>query len=183
MKLSILIPTLHKRSGLLRRCLQAIGTHDQVEVLAYADDGRISTGNKRNALVQQAKGEYVAHVDDDDLVSPDYIPEILKAIEQAPDAITFNGWMTTDGGQRVNFNIQHGNPYTAVEHQGKIVYLRFINHLCPVRREIALQVPFPNKTLGEDYDWAVKLKDSGLIKTSVHIDKELYHYDYKSIKP
>ncbi len=182
MKLSILIPTLHKRRGLLRRCINAIGTHEGVEVLAYPDDGRITTGNKRNALVQQAQGEYVAHVDDDDLVSPDYIPEILKAIALAPDAITFNGWMTTDGVQRVAFNIQHGNPYTAIEKNGEIMYLRFINHLCPVRRDIALKVPFPNKTLGEDYDWAVKLKDSGLIKTSIHIPKDLYHYDYKTIK-
>lgn len=182
--LSILIPTMTKRRGLLMSLLQSLGTHPEVEILTDCDDGQVTTGNKRNRLIKAAKGEYVVAIDDDDEVTADYIAKILEAARQyAPDVITFNGWMTTDNTNRVDFRIGLNYPYTAVNDGNTIVYLRYPNHLCPIKRSIALQVPFPNKSFGEDYEWATKLRDMGLLKTEVHINDNLYHYKYKSVKP
>lgn len=180
--LSILIPTMTKRRGMLMSLLKQLGQHPEVEILTDRDDGQVTTGNKRNRLIKAAKGQYVVAVDDDDSVTPDYIPSILAAAKSNPDVITFNGWMTTDNANRVDFRIGLNYPYTAVNEGNTIVYLRYPNHLCPIKRTIALQVPFPNKSFGEDYEWATKLKDMGLLKTEVHIDKPLYHYIYKSVK-
>ena len=47
----------------------------EVEVLTELDDGTRSIGEKRNALVESAGGEYVCFVDDDDMVSSDYVGE------------------------------------------------------------------------------------------------------------
>lgn len=182
MILSILIPSLEKRSGSLRRLLELIGTHEGVEVLTHIDDGRISTGNKRNQLIEKAQGKYVVHIDDDDFITPRYIPSILKAAEKDPDVICFKGWMTVNGVNRKDFFFDINHPYTAVELKGKQVYLRYPNHLCPIRTSIAKTVRFPNRTIGEDYEWATEIHNKGLLKTQVKINEFIYHYQYNSNK-
>jgi glycosyltransferase involved in cell wall biosynthesis len=134
-------------------------------------------------LVRKAQGKYVVFVDDDDSVTGEYIESILLAAEKDCDCIVFNGWMTTDGQNRKDWYISKDLPYCASIKDGKEVYLRFPNHIVPIKREIALQVPFSNKTREEDYDFAVKLKELGLIKTETKIDKFLYHYKFLNIKP
>ena len=181
--LSILIPSMHKRRGLLNRLIASIGFNDEVEILTDVDSGEVTTGNKRNRLIKRAKGTYIVFIDDDDAISCDYIPSILEAITHDPDVITFNGWMTTDNVARIDFRIGLGFPYTAVNYENKIIYLRYPNHLCPIKRTIAEQVLFPNATFGEDYKWATDLKDRQLLKKEYRINKFLYHYQYKTIKP
>jgi len=183
--LSILIPTLHKRKGLLSKLLTELNKQrtPDIEILTYADDGQVTTGKKRNELIKQAVGNYIVAIDDDDMVAPTYIEDILLAAKHNPDCITFNGWMETDGANRTEFRLGIGYPYIATTEKGKIVYLRYPNHITPIRRTIALTVPFPNVTMGEDYDWATKLNDGKLLKTEVRINKPLYFYQYKSIKP
>ena len=180
--LSILIPSLQSRSGSLKTLLSLIGSHEEVEVLTHIDDGRISTGNKRNQLIEKAQGKYVAFCDDDDAITDKYIPSILEAAKENPDVICFKGWMTVNGINRKDFLFDITYPYTAVQIDGKQVYLRYHNHLCPIKREIASKVLFPNKTLGEDYEWATKLHDMKLLKTEEKISKYIYHYQYKSFK-
>lgn len=182
MTLSILIPTLHNRRGLLRTLLAKIGTHPGVEVLTYADNGEITTGNKRNKLLEAASGVYSVFIDDDDHITPDYIPLILEAANHNPDVICFKGWMTVNGANRKDFYFDIDNPYTAAEFEGQQVYLRYPNHLCPIRTTIAKSVRFPNKTLGEDYEWATEIHEKKLLKTQYKIDEFIYHYQYNSTK-
>jgi len=40
----------------------------------------MTIGAKRNQLLHRAKGDYVAFVDDDDLVSSDYVNKVLSAV-------------------------------------------------------------------------------------------------------
>jgi glycosyltransferase involved in cell wall biosynthesis len=182
--LSILIPTMPKRSGLLKRLLASLAPQrtNEVEILTYSDDGRITTGRKRNDLIQKAQGQYVVFVDDDDMVSDTYIADILKAATKNPDCITFRGWMTTDNRSKTEFRLSINYPYTAVWENGNEVYLRYPNHITPIKRSIALQVPFPNVTMGEDYAWATEIHKRKLLTTEVHINKPLYFYLYQTVK-
>lgn len=180
MILSILIPTLPERKALLQRVCEHLGTFDlnEVEIVIDNRGKEITTGQKRNELIERARGEYVIQLDDDDFPQGGYISEILNAIKSNPDCVTFNGWYTEDNGPRINFTIKLGERYEA---RNGHVY-RWPNHLCAMKKTIAQSVKFPHKTVGEDYEWSKQIADRKLIKTSVHIEKDLYYYDYRSNK-
>lgn len=184
MILSILIPTTPDRFHYLNRLQNILQPQvdkypDLVEIV-YHDAGRqMSTGEKRNVLMALARGRMIVSVDDDDVVGPTYVEDNLNAIiSKNPDVVTFCGWMTTDGASRVDFIIKLGFPY--IEKDGK--YLRFPNHIVPMRKSLVMDFKFNHVWLGEDYEWAKRINDAGVLKTEVHIDKPLYHYDFKSRK-
>ena len=100
MKLSILICSLEDRLVQLQQLRTKLidqSDMDVVEILTETDAGEMHTGAKRNKLLLQAKGDYIAFVDDDDMVSDDYVSKILKAIETNPDCCGLEGIITTDG--------------------------------------------------------------------------------------
>lgn len=181
MLLSILTPTQHKNFNYLNRLQNIILPQiekypGQIEhIYDYSID---PTGTKRNELLSRARGKYVVSIDDDDIISTTYIQDIMQAIEQGPDVITFCGWMTTDGVSRVDFVIKLGEAYE--ERGGK--YYRFPNHLAVMRRDLVKDFKFLPVTQGEDYAWALDIHNAGVLKTEVHIDRELYHYDFRSRK-
>jgi hypothetical protein len=139
-------------------------------------------GEKRNLLIGQSKSEYIWFVDDDDVVEPCAITEISEAIKTGVDVITYNGYMTTDGKNREDFEIKIGSLYETETRNGKRFYKRFPNHICPMKRAIAESVKFEHVNYQEDYKFAKELNDRGLLKTSVHIDKDIYHYRYRTKK-
>lgn len=179
MSLSILIPTLPERAMQLHRLRlnldkQAARFPGEVEIRIHDQGRSMTTGEKRNWLVSQAWGTHTVFFDDDDFPQPTYVEDIMMALKSDPDCVTFNGWMTTNGAHRVDFIIKLGEKYE--ERGGK--YYRFPNHIVPIRKTIAESVKFQHISQGEDYKWAKEINDRGLIKTSVHIDKQLYHYDF-----
>ena len=179
-RLSALIPSLSSRSHLLaelRKELNGqIGLKSEIEVIASTDDGTKTVGQKRNELIQSASGEYVVFIDDDDQISDNYVHEIMKALESNPDCIGLLGYMTTNGGRPKAFKLSKELEYG----EDAYYYYRPTNHLCPVKREIALQIKYPEKNLGEDYDYAMRLKASGLLKKEIFIDKQIYHYRFNT---
>ena len=186
LQLSILIPTLIERAHFLNEMLENLTKqYSSVGVVEIITDNRsrnYTTGEKRNTLLQRATGKYVWFVDDDDYIFPYAIPEILKAAETDCDVMGICGMMTTDGANRVDWEIRLGHPYIATQRNGKEFYLRFPNHITPMKREHAIRVKFPAKTLGEDYAWAKELNDLGLLKTQTVIEQPIYHYRNRSKK-
>jgi glycosyltransferase involved in cell wall biosynthesis len=178
MTLSILICSLWERAGDLARLLRVLDPQltPDVELLIEVDNREKTTGAKRNILLEKAKGKYVVAVDDDDLVSETYVADILEAAKEDKDAIVFNGWITTNGGNKRRFKLSKDYPYTTKDN----IYYRYPNHIVPIRATIAKGFKFPDKVYGEDYAWATKIHKSRLIKTETKIDKELYYYLYKS---
>jgi len=188
--LSILITALPNRDRMLNSLLLSIegqrgilpfilGGPRAVEVLV--DHGvNVHTGTKRNALVQRAKGSYIVFIDDDDEITPEYIPSIMEAIINNPDVdcIGINGWMTSDGADRRDWFIskEYGHWYTNEHGQ----YMRTPNHISPVKTSIARQVPFPDITYGEDYAYSMGIFP--LLKTEAKVNKQIYHYKWMSQK-
>lgn len=182
-KLSILIPTLPEtysinRLARLNRILdpQISKYKDKVEKIIHDAGRSMPTGQKRNELIARAEGEYFIQIDSDDVVSDNYVEEILNAIEQGPDVVTFRGYITEDRGPRKNFVIKLGERYE--ERNG--VYYRYCNHLCAFKKSVVQHVKFPHIHKQEDYQWATEIHNRRLCKTEVHIEKDLYWYDFIS---
>lgn len=172
-KLSILICSLFDRSAKLDRLLAVLVPQmmADVEILVECDGGEITVGEKRNKLLQRSKGEYVCFVDDDDLVSNDYILSIIQALSTKPDCVGFEGLLKTKGNLDKKFI--HSLQYkTWFEKKG--VYYRCPNHLNPIKKEYAERVKFFHKNNGEDLDFSYSV--APLLTTEVFINKPLYFY-------
>jgi glycosyltransferase involved in cell wall biosynthesis len=89
-KLSILICTLPLRLEFLQRLEKILKPqlNEHVQVLINADTD-MEIGKKRNKLISQAEGEYACFIDDDDLVTKDYVSKILQAVEHVLIALGF----------------------------------------------------------------------------------------------
>jgi glycosyltransferase involved in cell wall biosynthesis len=159
-KLSILICHVPARAAMLDDLLASIhrqpGAAD-CEVLINASGG--TTGAKRNALLSQARGEYIAFVDDDDRVAADYLPRVMGALESKPDVVGLELEMIVNGREsfRCVHSLEHRDWFERVEN-GRKVFYRCPNHLNPVRRELAIAAGFPDVTVGEDKAYSLELR-------------------------
>ena len=117
-------------------------------------------------------------MDDDDWVPEYYISEILEGAKAKADCMAINGIYTENGGVPIKWEIAIANQY---EKRGEIIY-RYPNHITPIKREKVINFSFPSKTFGEDYEWATKIHNAGVLKTEVKINRPMYEYHYKTNK-
>jgi glycosyltransferase involved in cell wall biosynthesis len=151
------------------------GLDGRVEVLSFRDDGTLPVGLKRNALVERARGEFVAAVDDDDLVSPDYVSTVCRAITDHPDidCVGIKGVITFRGAHPREFIHSLRYDHYFSRHG---TYYRPPYHLNPIRREIAARYRFDEVRRGEDVDWAVRLCRDGALRKEHFVESPLYYY-------
>jgi hypothetical protein len=186
-RLSILILTIDSRQKEFDKLfdeffVQCIDAKEQCEILYECDNGELTKGTKRNILMNRAKGEYLCFFDDDDIPSIDYVEQILKALELNPDCCSLRGLITQDGGEPEVF--EHSIKYEEwkTNDTGMVKYERPPNHLNTIKSSIAKQIPYAEINHGEDHQWSMDLKASGLIKTESYIDAVIYNYIYISKK-
>jgi glycosyltransferase involved in cell wall biosynthesis len=186
MILSVLICSLHNRDHFLKRLLGELhkqmnqyNLNNNVQILISIDNGEKSIGIKRNELINQAKGEYVCFIDDDDMVSPFYLKTIVKGCELNYDCVGLVGQMTIDGNRAKTFI--HSARFKTYFEQNRIYY-RPPNHLNAIKKTIAEQFKFPEKNFGEDTDWAMQVSKSNLIQTEAPVNVVLYYYLFRSKK-
>jgi hypothetical protein len=180
--LSILVPSLHARAesfaqlhSKLTGQVRAQGLEDQVEIVSLVDGGERSAGVKRNELMDRARGEFVASVDDDDDVNQNYVPLILETLKAHPDVdcIGIKGLRFFCG--------EHPHVFIYSirfrEYRTKNgVYLRPPHHLNPIRREIAARYRFEDVSYSEDADWAMRMCRDRVLRREAFIDDIIYYY-------
>jgi glycosyltransferase involved in cell wall biosynthesis len=171
MKLSILVPCLTTRNYqplISELTQQAVKFPNQAEVLYFIDDGELTSGQKRNALTRDAKGEYIAFVDDDDFISTVYVEQLLKGIESGADIVSFNMIRLTPRFSEV----WRLDGDTDTPKSGRMSS----NHLCAWKKCIATKVAWSN-ALGyaDDQLWYRPLLHV-CKPTRHHIDQMLYTY-------
>lgn len=64
---------------------------DDPEVYYFYSPERITIGEKRNILIEEAIGEYIAHFDDDDYYAPHYLTTMAKHLETL-DFVKLSAW-------------------------------------------------------------------------------------------
>lgn len=190
--LSILMPTLwsrlHLASPLLARLYSEIeadgrggSLHDLVEVRTLLDQKRLTVGAKRDRLLRESRGKFICFLDDDDEIENDYVRSLLAAIRGSPqaDCVVYEGAYYVDGeaAGRFDFDLQYQS-YRNLDG----FFERTPNHLCPVRRELALRAGFGDLRRGEDTLYARRLRP--MLRTQAACldgagkKKVLYHYRY-----
>jgi glycosyltransferase involved in cell wall biosynthesis len=146
---------------------------ERVEILILTDNRIMSIGAKRNWLIKMARGRYVQFVDDDDRLDDEALATVLAATEQNADVIAFPAMVSLGGGPA---RICHYSKNFGRDHNTPTGYKRLPNHICAVKRRLALRAKFPEINMGEDADYAQRLLP--LLKTEHQIEKPLYFYDY-----
>lgn len=185
MTLSILICTVEYRKPFFNRLMALlkpmIEGFDDVEIVYKSDFALMSIGEKRNYLVNDAKGEYSVFIDDDDLVDSQYLKYVMPILREGKvDGVGFKGLIYHNNRLDREFIHKHGQEF--VNPDDKTPYLRPLNHLNPVRTSIMKQISFLNISHGEDTNYATRLAESGLIKETAFIDRCLYFYYHRSQK-
>jgi len=145
----------------------------RIEILILTDNKVIGLGPKRNIMVNAAQGRYVHFLDDDDRIEPDMFRMLLDATASNADVITFPVSVSLNGQPP---KICRYSKDFERDHNTETGYERLPNHICCVKRELALEATFPDVKYGEDAGYAKALHP--LLKTEHRIEKVLYHYDY-----
>lgn len=177
--LSILTPAIPERLDQVRQLcteFQRQIENRAVEHLILIDNRRRTVGEKRDALLRASHGRFIAFVDDDDWIEPNYVSEILDASVTAPDIITFLQSSTVNG-QNGTIEFKLGNPNEPFAPGGTAK--RNAWHICAWRRSIAILSRFPPINYGEDWAFAAPLCAIPGLR-EVHIPKILHHYRHDS---
>ena len=177
--LSILIPTLPARIDSYSNLIKILNKQiiennliNRVQILTLCDTKEISVGEKRNILLNKSAGKYVCFIDDDDIVAPDYLIKLINGISSNADVITFCGdYVENTVSTPFSISMVHRGNFNEPN-----MFYRLPNHLCPVKREIALSCQFTDKNFGEDSDYAERINK--YIKNEFHIQDKLYFYMY-----
>ncbi|KAJ8605512.1 hypothetical protein CTAYLR_000046 [Chrysophaeum taylorii] len=177
---SVVTPTTRARPHeQLYRCFAA-QTHHRRELVVLGDgcpspffanleDPRVryfagtkdrTLGAKRRWLCEQARGEVVANMDDDDLYEPTYLARMLAALGSTGDLAKLASFhfVRTDDDRRLRM-------YDADADRGVGAHLRRWGYgfTFVMSRRLVDAVPYASDLdVGEDYDLAVRAIDMGL---------------------
>ena len=183
--LSILVCSVHTRYKTFLPLIQdqlydqlaalSEADQDRVEIIILTDNKKMMLGHKRNTMVDIAQGKYIAFVDDDDRLAPDYLDQLLKATDTDADSIVFKAEVSLNGepAKICDYSKDHRRDYNH-----KDGYYRIPNHICCIKRSVSLKSSFPNVLYGEDAGYGKVLLP--FLKTEHKINKILYYYDYNS---
>jgi len=149
----------------------SLGDVEIVEVNSPRYPEGKTIGEKRQEGLENAKGEYVCWLDDDDDISPDYVETLLRLAYEGGDVLTFsnlsrfeNFWcvvrmsLAQKEDEQVRPGVVNRRPY----------------HVCGWKREIALKAGF--EALNWDEDAGFVLRATPLCKTETHVENILHEY-------
>lgn len=165
---------------------QADGLRDFAEVIAFHNHGETRLPVIRHQLLHEARGDYVAFIDDDDMVPGDYMRVIGKALTEDPDTVGFEVALT--GGrvarcshrlyrqaQATGWNVPLMGMAEIATDPGKL-FLHPWGIMTPTRRSLAVQCSFASygPQVGEDGYFRDQLLP--LLRTEVYIPRPMYDY-------
>lgn len=149
---------------------------DRIQVIVNSDNKEKSVGAKRNQILENAKGKYISFIDDDDMVSLSYISKIASKLdENLYDGIGFLGIFYIMNRPISVFCHRQSNGSNYKSEDEKTQF-RPLNHLNPIRTDIAKQIKYKDINRGEDQEYSDRLLSSNLINSEYFFEEVMYHY-------
>lgn len=168
---------------------------EEVEILAYATppydgvDADLTFGAKRNTIAAVSAGDFLCCFDDDDEPHPEFLQRILPNCKDGVDVIGYkvacygyaqrNGVYDPSIMEPADVSIKYDGWYN---NRNGFKYVRCPHHIVPVRREHVTAIGFKAMHHGEDHEYSLRLRDSGLLKNEVYIDEFMYVYRFNAKK-
>jgi glycosyltransferase involved in cell wall biosynthesis len=178
--LSILTPACWNRvvqgSHLHGKIISQRGSQ-HIEHLVLYDNRARSIGMKRQALLNSARGDFIAFVDDDDDVSEDYVTRLIEAIIEHPEAdvITFDQAAIYNGKPfTVHFQLGAKDDKLILDGPDDQRITRGPWHVCAWRRTKIRHCQFLDTNYGEDAAWVAQARQH--VTRAHHIDGILHTY-------
>jgi len=186
-KLSILILSIPTRFDIVKplfdKLLKQIGDRVDVEVISLMDNKSLHIYEKRNKLLDIARGSHIAWLDDDDDVSDDYVEVLTRAIKGKPfvDVISFNQTCYLEGKKALVFAaMEHPHQPVLWDHQANKYKdtLRRPWHWCVWKTSLAKSELFKEAydeggQSCEDIDWLERLYPK--VKSSFYLKDSFLH--------
>ena len=145
-------------------------TYDNVHVVYRQKNGMISQAS--NSAIAIAKGEFIALVDNDDVVEKDALYFVVRALNQNRDL----DLIYTDE-DKIDYSGNYMEPHFKPDYSpDTFMGLNYICHLCVIRRESVNKVGGFRKEYdgSQDYDLFLRILDH--TDHVYHVDRVLYHW-------
>lgn len=153
MDLTIVVCTIPERDQLLRRCLFYLEHQSDQDFDVLVVHGPGPKGDKLNRAFPRVRTSHLMICDDDDWVSERLVASVKP---HTADFVGYDALQLVDG----KFN--------------QVIHQSTASHICPIRTDLAAQVPFGNEYLA-DVHWTNAVAQ--LVETEAYIDDVLYFYD------
>ena len=176
---TILIATLGRRQATFLRLIRTLAPQLQqangaVRVMALWNNGERPLTRVRQDLIEYAETPYISFIDDDDIVTPRFIPAILPLLDGDVHHAGFRAMVYNNGipWMPARISLDAGSwDDTGGE------FLRDITIINPIRRDLVMKhADFTAGGWPEDRSWAAQLR--GHLTTGAFADEILYHYYY-----
>lgn len=175
---SILIASLVRRGPTLAQVLDDLGQQlvPGIEVVIYRNHGEIPLSHIRQALVDEATGQYLNFVDDDDRLPSYYVPEVLPLLDGWADYV---GWRMQAYYDRRPLKPTYHTLDSDGWWESETAFYRDVSHLNPVRTELARRCDFRLADPPEDVSWSNQLRavlPMPFRQNLVPFDRVMYEY-------
>jgi glycosyltransferase involved in cell wall biosynthesis len=146
-KLKKLISELHKQ-------ISKNYAEEIVEILIDTDNMTKSVGQKRNDLINKAKGHFVCFIDDDDFITENYLSTILNHLNIGIDILLIGISHIENGINKTKIL-----PSLFIDNltTNEVVFKTNHFHLCPHKKSIAELVSFDCVNFAEDMIYSKKM--------------------------
>ena len=180
---TIMICTMSKRAHFLGDLLKALEPQlNNMVTIIHDDREGISIGAKRNHLVNSCATTYSSFIDDDDMISPNYVAKHLELLKSNPDGIGFYGIYTIDGRSPSKFIHSAKFGAWSEKSMGQTKeYYRTLNHWNVLKNEFRIKAPFPDISFGEDHQQSNDMHPLINAKNCYDItDEPMYFYNFRN---